>query len=125
MFPEISRTCVKNGAQFLSHLSYENWYGNSCASAQIFTNIALRAIENNVWVVRCVESGISGIVNNKGEIIHPTKLFEEISFAATIYVEKDKELTFYTKYGNWFIWFLLVIIILNIIFRKKNDNTNK
>ena len=125
MFPEISRTCVKNGAQFLSHLSYENWYGSSCASAQIFTNIALRAIENNVWVVRCVESGISGIVNNKGEIIHPTKLFEEISFATTIYVEKDKKLTFYTKYGNWFIWFLLVIIILNIIFRKKNDNTNK
>lgn len=125
MFPEISRTYVKKGAQFLSHLSYENWYGNSCASAQIFTNIALRAIENNVWVARCVEAGISGIINNRGEIIYTTKLFEEISFASTIYVEKDKKLTFYTQYGNWFIWFLFVIIILNIIFRKKNDNIDK
>lgn len=125
MFPEISRTFIKNGADFLSHLSYETWYGDSCASAQIFTNLALRAVENNVYIARCVESGISGIINNKGKIIYKTKLFEQISFTGKIYYEKNKNFTFYTRFGNWFIYFISIVFILIILIRRKNVNFNK
>ncbi len=125
MFPEISRKFVLNGSDFLSHLSYETWYGNSCASAQIFTNLALRAVENNVYIARCVEAGISGIINNKGRIIYKTKLFEQISFAYKIYYEKKKKFTFYTKFGNWFIYVILIIFIIIVIIRRKNANPDK
>lgn len=125
MFPDISREFVKNGADFLSHLSYETWYGDSCASAQIFTNLVLRAVENNVYIARCVESGISGIINNKGKIIYKTKLFDQTSFAHKIYYEKNKNITFYTKYGKWFVYLILIVLILLIIVRSKNVNFNK
>lgn len=105
-FPEISREHAKKGAKILAHLSYETWYGVSPASAQVFTNVVLRAVENRVYVARCVASGISGIVNDKGVILASTKLFEKKAFVYELKISDDKRLSFYTMYGDWFIWLL-------------------
>src|SRR5208283_3756097 len=117
LFPEISRDFVKKGAEFLVHLSYETWYGKTPASAQIFTNTALRAVENNVWMARCVESGISGIVDNRGAITLSTKLFERTAVTGDIFIRRDKSSSFYTACGDWFIYVLLLVLALLVILR--------
>jgi len=117
LFPEISRDFVRKGAEFLVHLSYETWYGNTPASAQIFTDTALRAVENDVYIARCVESGISGIVNNKGQITLATKLFERTAASGDIYIKREKLNSLYTMLGDWFIYLLIILLVAVIIIR--------
>ncbi|MCX7698936.1 MAG: apolipoprotein N-acyltransferase [Candidatus Goldbacteria bacterium] len=126
LFPEISREFIRKGAVILVHLSYETWYGKTPASAQIFQNTIMRAVENEVPLIRCVASGISGFVNHDGKIISKTDLFKrDILTEDVIYNEKNN-LTIYTKYGDWFVFFILFMMIIIIIFNgiRKNVNVN-
>ncbi|MFP4467215.1 MAG: apolipoprotein N-acyltransferase [Candidatus Goldiibacteriota bacterium] len=112
LFPGISREFVKSGGRFLAHVSYETWYGNTPASAQIFSNTLLRAVENNVYLIRCVSSGISGAVDNKGRIFKETGLFEKDSFTAEIKISRGKPGAFYTFAGEWFVWALIIVFLI-------------
>lgn len=122
LFPEISREFVKKGALFLVHLSYETWYGKTPATAQIFQSTVLRAIENEVPLVRCVASGISGFVDHNGKIFLKTGLFTRESLTGVINLKEENNLTFYTKFGDWFVFFILIILIVLIIINRKNVN---
>ncbi|MEI7639956.1 MAG: apolipoprotein N-acyltransferase [bacterium] len=119
LFPEISRETVKKGAGILAHLSYETWYGKGPASAQVFTNTILRAVENHVYIVRSVASGISGIVTDRGKIVGTTGLFKRETLVAEVYINDTK--TFYTKYGDVFVYllFLLMAVFIGIKVVKK------
>lgn len=119
LFPEISREFSRKGATFIAHLSYESWYGNTQASAQIFTNTALRAVENNMYIARCVEAGISGIVDNKGRIIKSTGLFTRETLSATIPAGPGYGNTVYSRFGDWFVWFVLAVFTAALIIRKR------
>lgn len=124
LFPEISREFARKGARFLTHLSYETWYFLSPASAQIFLNTALRAIENNMPVIRCVASGMSGFIDAKGRIYSSTPLFEEKTSVAEIETNKNGQMTLYTRFGDWFPYFLLLVLIALAAMNKvkKNDS---
>lgn len=119
LFPEISREFIRKGALFLVHLSYETWYGRTPATAQIFQNTALRAIENEVPLVRCVASGISGFVDYNGKIVLKSRLFtREVLTGKIIYKEKNRH-TFYTKYGDWFVFFILIVLVVLVIINSR------
>ncbi len=109
-FPEISREHALKGAKMLVHLSYETWYGVSPASAQIFTNAVLRAVENRLYIVRSVASGISGIVDDRGVILGTTKLFEKKAFVRDIRINSSAGKSFYTLHGDWFAWMLFALL---------------
>jgi apolipoprotein N-acyltransferase len=110
-FPEIASAQARGGAQFLSHLSYESWYGESPASAQIFTNAALRSAECSLYLVRCVESGISGVVDDTGRIVLHTGLFTKELFSYDLNIANKPHITFYSAHGDWFAWFLLIAVL--------------
>jgi len=119
LFPEISREYARRGTQLLAHLSYESWYGNSAASAQIFTNTALRAVENDVYIVRAVASGISGIVDNRGRIIRQTGLFTKEALTGTAVIKEDYRGTFYSFAGDWFPYFVFCVMLMLVVIRLK------
>ncbi len=122
-FPEISREFARKGAGFLTNLSYETWYGVSPASAQIFTNALLRAVENDLYFVRCVASGISGVADNRGRILKTTKLFTKDILICDIRVKNSNDasgsMTLYTKYGDWFPWAAIFLPAAVLAIRRK------
>lgn len=109
-FPNISREHARKGAKLLAHLSYETWYGVSPAAAQIFSNVALRAVENRVHVIRSVASGISGFVTDKGEITVSTRLFEKTALVNEFKIRENAQISFYTRFGDWFAWLMLALL---------------
>jgi apolipoprotein N-acyltransferase len=115
LFPEIGREFALKGADFFTHLSYESWYGRTPASAQIFTNTALRSVENDLYLARSVASGISGIVSNTGRITANTGLFKKEVLVGDIYVKPGKAKTPYTKYGDWFVLLCAALVVLMCI----------
>jgi apolipoprotein N-acyltransferase len=59
---------VKNGAQFIAIITNDGWWGNTSGKDQHLLYAKLRAIETRRWVVRSANTGISGFINQRGDI---------------------------------------------------------
>ena len=53
----------------LVNISEDGWFGRSIGPHQHFTKSIFRAIEQNSFLIRSANKGISAIINNKGEIV--------------------------------------------------------
>ena len=63
---------ANQGADFLCILTNDGWWGDSPGHAQHFSFAKLRAIENRKWVARSANTGISGFIDEKGNVIQKT-----------------------------------------------------
>jgi apolipoprotein N-acyltransferase len=77
IFPELAQESVRQGANILVNISNDTWFGASSAPWQHLYLSVLRAIEQNRFLVRCTNTGISAFVDNRGHILDTTKLFAE------------------------------------------------
>jgi len=75
VFPEITREFVNNDADLIFTLSNDAWFGRSSGPYQHFAATVFRAIENRVPVLRCANSGVSGLVDATGGIELETPIF--------------------------------------------------
>ncbi len=89
---------VKSGAQFIAVITNDGWWGNTTGKDQHFLYARLRAIENRRWVVRSANTGISGFINQKGDVTQRSKWWTRTALKADINL--NDELTFYTKSGD-------------------------
>ena len=113
--PKISRTFVSKGAEFLIIQANDGWLGSSFGPYQHFELARLRAIENRIPIVRCANTGISGIINIDGSIKTKVQLNEEkIIFES---LSSNKNGSFYTKYGDIFAIIISIIILIVILYK--------
>ncbi len=66
-YPELVSESAKNREIILT-LSNDTWFTGSHAPAQHFEIARMRAVENGRWVIRATNNGISGLINQQGEI---------------------------------------------------------
>ncbi len=107
--PAIVRKLIKNGAQFITIQANDGWLGNSAGPYQHFELARLRAIENRVPIVRCANTGISGVIDPTGIVKHKIPLGEKSIIKAEIL--PAQKLTFYTKYGEIFAILCIIFTI--------------
>ena len=113
--PKISRTFVSKGAEFLIIQANDGWLGSSFGPYQHFELARLRAIENRIPIIRCANTGISGIINIDGSIKTKVQLNEEkIIFES---LSSNKNGSFYTKYGDIFAIIISIIILIVILYK--------
>ncbi len=114
VYGEFVTDYVKSGANFLSIISNDAWWGKTEGHKQLLSLSKLRAIENRRDIVRSVNTGISAIINLKGEVI--SKLDYGIKGSIEGKISSQKKLTFYSKYGDLiFRWAFFILIILSLI----------
>ncbi|MEH0021339.1 MAG: apolipoprotein N-acyltransferase [Desulfobacter sp.] len=98
LFPDIAREFTANGADILTTITNDAWFGRTSAPAQHFSIAVLRAVENRRSVVRAANTGISGFIDPGGRIRGTTGLFET-TFLSLPVPALDRT-TFYTRYGD-------------------------
>jgi len=109
------RRSVKDGAQFVAIITNDAWWGNTSGKDQHLLYAKLRAIETRRWVVRSANTGISGFINQRGDIVKQSKWWTRTALKADINL--NDELSFYVKNGDIiavlgsFIGFILALII--------------
>jgi len=120
LFPDLSRSFVRKGSDFLINLSNEAWFGKSDVPYQILSFSVFRAVENRVNLVRCTNTGISAFIDPYGRITdRVTNGGQDIFVAGTL----TKEIlippagTFYTRYGDVFAYGCIAFSIGLIIWR--------
>ena len=52
VFPNLTRTAVKRGAEILVNITNDAWYGTSSAPYQLLTMAAMRSVETKAPMVR-------------------------------------------------------------------------
>lgn len=115
IFPELARTQVKNGAEILVNLTNDAWYGMTSAPYQHFSMAVFRAVENNRPLVRAANTGFSGFISPRGEIIDRSELFRETVLTRELHPGRS-ELTVYTRHGDFFAQIMLFASLINFFF---------
>lgn len=100
IYPGFVAQFVKKGAQFLTVITNDSWWGNTSGAYQHVQFGVIRAVENRRWVVQCANGGISAFIDPLGRIRQQTSLYEQTTLVST--VELLDELTYYSRHGDWF-----------------------
>ncbi|ERJ58233.1 apolipoprotein N-acyltransferase [Sphingobacterium paucimobilis] len=89
---------IKKGAQFIAIVTNDGWWKNTSGKDQHLAYAKLRAIENRRWVARSANTGISGFINQRGDIVQNTAWWAPAALSQEINL--NEELTIYTRYGD-------------------------
>lgn len=117
-FPGLVRKFYTGGGDFIVTVTNDAWFGKTNGPYQHFSMAVFRAIENRKPVIRAANTGISGFIDSNGRILAATELFSRTAIKADL--KTDRTLTFYTKYGDLFSFFCIVLsLLLFIKFRKR------
>ncbi len=114
-FPDQVRRYVQAGADFLVNVTNDAWYGRTAAPYQHLAMVVFRAVENNAYLVRAANAGISAVVDPTGRILAASDLFEEGILVQTIQTRIGE--TFYTRYGDVFAWLSVLGAVTSIAVR--------
>ncbi|MCC6544930.1 MAG: apolipoprotein N-acyltransferase, partial [Nitrospirae bacterium] len=124
IFPELVRKFVLNGADFMVTITNDAWFGKTSAPYQHFTMAVFRSVENRVYFARSANTGISGFISPKGEILQASPIFEESVLIQKVFPSNTK--TVYTKHGDMFsygdIFITCVILIIAVTTRARNSS---
>jgi apolipoprotein N-acyltransferase len=118
IFPNLIRQFVDRGAQIITTITNDAWFGTSSAPYQHFSMAVFRAVENRVPIARAANTGVSGFIDAQGNILGASGIFTEASLSQKLYPRVTK--TFYTKYGDLFSYacLLLSLTILAVPLKK-------
>ncbi|WP_297972632.1 apolipoprotein N-acyltransferase [uncultured Capnocytophaga sp.] len=90
---------VKQGAQFLSVLTNDAWWGDTQGYKQLLSYTRLRAIETRKSIARSANTGISAFISQRGEIISSLGYGKKGALRGTVLA--NNQLTTYVRYGDY------------------------
>jgi apolipoprotein N-acyltransferase len=110
VFPNLTRTAVKRGAEILVNITNDAWYGTSSAPYQLLTMAAMRSVETKAPMVRVANTGISAIIQSDGTITARTALLKRGTEIEHVYWRQEK--TVYAQIGDVFAEACLALTLL-------------
>ena len=105
---------VKNGAQLMSVITNDGWWGNSPGYQQHFLMSKLRAVETRRTILRSANTGISAIIDERGDTHQQTKYDTRLALRDNV-VPNDA-VTFYVRHGDYLARLCVALTALIAIF---------
>jgi apolipoprotein N-acyltransferase len=119
VFPDLFRTFVKNGANFMLNITNEGWFGDTAAPHQMLAISVFRAVENRCAIGRSANTGISCFIDHKGRVIGRVQNSANkdtfVSGWLTGEIAPLNRKTFYTCHGDVFAFFCLSLSFLMLV----------
>ncbi|MEI8134809.1 MAG: apolipoprotein N-acyltransferase [bacterium] len=125
VYPSFVREFTNRGAELITIVTNDGWYGKSSGPIQHSQFAVLRAVENRRWVVRSANTGISSVIDDKGRFIRETNCMESASVTQSVPLLSER--TIYARLGDFIAipceWgscvLLLGLVAMRIVQRKK------
>lgn len=117
-FPDLSREAVQRGADCLINISNDAWFKDSAELDNSRLLGRVRAIETRRAVVRALNAGISCFVDADGTITdlkNKNGKKKQISGVLTWQVKSTGEKTLYVRWGDWVVYFCLVMFLILLV----------
>lgn len=104
---------IRNGAHFIGIITNDGWWKDTPGHQQHLHYAVLRAIENRRSIARSANTGISAFINQRGEILKPTKFWEQDVIKEKL--QANTGITFYTKFGDYIgrtaVWLSVLVFL--------------
>ena len=118
LMPDLSRKFVSEArTNILVNLTNDAWYGRSVGPWQHLWLAQSRAIETRRSLLRVTNTGVTSLVNAKGEIVKTLPMFTEAVMETEVDILNGE--TYYVRFGDWFAWGLAAITIGIVFFQFK------
>jgi apolipoprotein N-acyltransferase len=98
VYGDYYRQTAKLGAGFVAVITNDGWWGDTPGYKQHFRYAQLRAIETRRDVVHVANTGITGFIDQKGDVTQHTGWWEPVAIKGDVHINKD--LTFYSVNGD-------------------------
>ena len=118
IFGEFVTDYIKEDAGFIFVITNDGWWGDTPGYRQHHSYSRLRAIENRRSVARSANTGITSLINQKGQVLQHTSYWEPDALRGELNV--NNKLTFYTLHGDYIAriaYFFSLLILLYTITR--------
>jgi apolipoprotein N-acyltransferase len=118
---------IREGAQLIFVITNDGWWGDTPGYRQHLLFSVLRAIETRRDVARSANTGVSAIINQRGDILQHTEYWKPAVLKAKLNVNNQQ--TFYVTYGDYiarissFVSALVLLISFTQGFLKKRKST--
>ncbi len=89
---------VRRGAQLLTVITNDSWWGDTPGYKQHLSYSSLRAIELRRDIARCGNTGISAIIDQRGRILEQSPWWEQAELSGT--VNLNDKITFFAAQGD-------------------------
>lgn len=120
VFPELARTFVNKGADFLINITNDAWFGKTSEPYQHLSASVLRSVENRVYLLRSANTGVSGFIDSRGRIVSLVK--DEIGRETFVAGFKTQDIfirrqsSFYRNHGDFVVLICLFVLFYVVIF---------
>lgn len=111
---------VKKGANLLTIITNDGWWGNTPGHLQHLAYARLRAIETRKFVARSANTGISAVIDPSGKILTRTDYNKAAVIKFNIPIPAASGSTLYVKWGDWLYKlaaFAALLVILYQLFK--------
>ena len=133
-FGEYVSSFCKKGADLLFVITNDGWWGHTPGYRQHFEFSKLRAIECRRCVARSANTGRSGFINQRGDVLRQTHYWVPDAIRETL--KANTKVTFYAQHGDYlsriavYVTFILLItwvakLLLGLGKAKKSGKTAK
>ena len=111
-------------SELLLTISNDAWFGDSIGPLQHFQMAQMRAMENGKYLLRATNTGVSGVISHKGEILEQLPQFEQGTLRSDVYTMTGK--TPFAQLKSWpTILFSLFGFLLTVILQAKRHSVNE
>ncbi|MGB7190448.1 MAG: apolipoprotein N-acyltransferase [Acidobacteriaceae bacterium] len=114
IFADEVRQFARNGADVFINISDDGWYGDTSAPWQHLNMARMRAIENDRWVLVDTNNGITTAIDPRGRVTYSAP--RNVATSLVVRYGYERELTFYTRYGDVFGYVCGIIGIGALLF---------
>lgn len=119
IYGEYMSKYISNGANLITIITNDGWWGNTPGHKQHQLYARLRAIESRTWVVRSANTGISCFIDPAGTVIDPQPWWKEAAIKQNIPVQQSR--TFFVRYGDLLskaALLLTLLVIISVVYKK-------
>jgi apolipoprotein N-acyltransferase len=120
ILPEAARAYKREKAEILVNITNDAWFGRTSAPYQHLSMTVFRAIESRLYLVRAANTGISAIIDPKGEILSRTGIFERTTLTGDVKIIDEK--TCYAAYGDAFVYLCAIALLgMTVLSMKRRE----
>lgn len=115
-YPDTTRKNARH-SDFLLTVSNDAWFGTSAGPLQHLQMVQMRAIETGRWFVRATNTGVTAIINDKGQIVKQAPQFKRTVLRGE--VQSRTGITPFMKWGSYPVLLLAGLLLLISFANKK------
>ena len=127
IYDGFTRESVLAGAEVLCLSTNDSWFGDSRALYMHNAQAKLRAVESGRSVLRSANTGLTTLINEKGQTVAEIPIEKEGVLVSDVTL--SDHLTLYTRLGNLFVWVGIIllqgVLVIELVRRSKGIDKRK